>query len=270
MRSTRWLPVLMLALAVACAPAAALAGPTSLPGAAGGCTTSGPQGTCGPYSYQLITNSNGFNTYVANNKWGCGNPDQCGLQTVRANTPGHWQVTSNQAAGNTAVLTYPEVQQVFTRTNNTAPPVAGFHAVYSHFAEAMHATAGTDAEAGYDIWLSGTQAQEVMVWVDNRARGTGGAKVIGHATIFGQAFTVLQNGGTNGELIFSLNRNETSGTVHILATLRWLVNHNLEPAGIRLGQVDFGWEICSTGGKPETFTVSAYSLRSVCKTHGCL
>jgi hypothetical protein len=58
-----------------------------------------------PRSYSLITDSDGYNTYVGNNEWGCGNPDQCGLQAVRAYTPGDWQVTSNQVAGNTAVLT---------------------------------------------------------------------------------------------------------------------------------------------------------------------
>src|SRR5262249_59857396 len=92
----------------------------------------------------------------ADNKWGCGNPDQCGLQTGRANTPGNWQVTSNQAARNTAVLTYPDIQQLFTKTTGADPPIASFHAIYSHFAESMHATAGTIAQAPHDTWLSNT------------------------------------------------------------------------------------------------------------------
>ena len=52
--------------------------------------------------------------------WGCGSvqPGQagadCGMQTVTSYGPGDWSVTSDQAAGNTAVLTYPDVQQVFT------------------------------------------------------------------------------------------------------------------------------------------------------------
>lgn len=263
MRSTRWLPALILTLAVtACAPAAAaLNSQVSSSGVAWRCTTSDPSGTCGPYSYDPITKSDGFNTYVANNKWGCGSPDQCGRQTVQANTPGHWQVTSNQAAGNTAVLTYPDVQQVFTNTDNNDPPVASFHAIYSRFAEAMHATRGTDAEAAYDIWLSNTSgANEVMVWVDNHGRGSGGATRVGHATIFRQPFTVYEYG--TGEIIFSLDHNEHTGTVHILAILRWLQRHRYVAWHAGIGQVDFGWEICSTGHRPETFTVSAYSLRS--------
>jgi hypothetical protein len=270
MRPTRWLPALILTLALAGAPAtAALARPALYAPSGTGwrCTTSNPQGNCGPYAYKSITKSNGYNTYVSNNKWGCGNPDQCGRQTVHANTPGDWQVTSNQAAGNTAVLTYPDVQQVFTSPQDTDPPIASFHAVFSHFTEAMHATSGTIAEAGYDIWTS--YSSDIMIWVDNANRGTGGAQVIGHATIFGQAFTVLRYGGVGGELIFSLDHNEHTGTVHILATLRWLQGHGYVGARARIGQVDFGWEICSTGHRSETFTVSAYTLRSECRTHGC-
>jgi len=269
MKSTRWLSALILALALAGVPAAAVVAAPTAALAAGRCTTSAPSGNCGPYSYRLITNSDGYNTYVANNKWGCGSPDQCGRQTVQASSPGNWQVTSNQAAGNTAVLTYPDIQQIFTKTTDTDPPVASFHAIYSHFTEAMHATAGTDAEAGYDIWLSHTNGpDEIMVWVDNHGRGSGGATRIGHATIFGQPFTVYRYGG--GEIIFSLDHNEQTGTVHIIATLRWLQGHGYVSARAAIGQVDFGWEICSTGGKPETFTVSAFSLRSVCRVQGCL
>jgi hypothetical protein len=59
-------------------------------------------------------------------------------------------------------------------------------------------------------------------------------------------------------------------TVHIIATLRWLQRNGYVSAGAAIGQVDFGWEICSTGGEPETFTVSTDTLRSVCRTKSCL
>jgi len=268
MRSTRWLSACLLALAMACGPAAvALATPAAA--ASWKCTTSAGSGNCGPYSDHLITNSDGFNTYVGNNMWACGSPGSCGPQTLHANDPGDWQVTSNQTNGNTAVRTYPEVQQVFTLTNDTNPPVASFRAVYSHFTESMHAQAGTDVEAAYDIWLSHSgPVNEVMIWVDNHGRGSGGATRIGHATIFGQPFTVYKYG--TGEVIFSLDHNEQTGTGHVIASLRWLQAHGVVPAQAQLSQVDFGWEICSTGGKPETFTVSAYSIKVVCRTHGCM
>ena len=53
---------------------------------------------------------------------------------------------------------------------------------------------------------------------------------------------------------------QPSGTVDLLSLLRELVTLGFEGAGTHIGQIDFGWEICSTGGVPETFTVSSYSI----------
>jgi hypothetical protein len=184
-----------------------------------------------------------------------------------------------EPAKNTGVRTYPDVQQLFsdwcgsgwnTCSSATDTPISALWLLRSKFAENMHTTRGTIAEAGYDIWLSGTSgSDEIMIWVDNAGRGTGGAAVIGHTTIFRQRFTVLQYGGPGGEIIFSLDHNEHTGTVHILAALRWLQAHKYVPAHAKVAQADFGWEICSTAGHRETFTVSAYTLRSVCSPHVC-
>ena len=232
------------------------------------CVTSAPNGSCGPYGYSLISWSNGYNTYLGNDMWSCGSGN-CGPQTVTAYDPGNWSVKSNQRAGNTGVLTYPNVQQVFGKWNGKGNvALTGFSSITSDFAEAMNGDSGTDAEAAYDIWLSNTSHDEVMIWVDNVGRGNGGATLYGHATVRGQAFTVYTYG--SGEIIVSLNQNETSGTVDILNTLRWLQARGLVSSSATLGQVDFGWEICSTGGRPETFTISKYSLKSTCIASGCM
>jgi Glycosyl hydrolase family 12 len=240
------------------------------PPAGAACVTSSHSDNCGPYDYPPISNSNGFTTYVANNMWGCGpdsNTTSCGRQTLTAYNPGRWSATSVQANGNTAVLTYPNVQQVFTKTTDDDPVISAFTSITSDFTETMNPQTGTDAEAAYDIWLSNTSGpNEIMIWVDNVGRGNGGAQEVGKATIDGQAFTVYQYG--SGEIIFSLNHNEQSGTADILATLKWLQGHGLVSAGAQLGQVDFGFEICSTGGKPETFAVSRYTLTSRCGPAG--
>jgi hypothetical protein len=248
-------------------PSPAVTSPSPGPSpATAACVTSASGGNCGPYDYPPISNSNGFTTYVGNNMWGCGNGD-CGPQTLAADNPGSWSATSTQANGNTAVLTYPNVQQVFTKTTNTDPAISAFASITSDFTETMNPQAGTDAEAAYDLWLSNTSGpNEIMIWVDNVGRGNGGARQIGTATIGGQAFTVNQFG--DGEIIFSLNQNEQSGTIDILGTLKWLQGHGLVSAGARLGQVDFGFEICSTGGKPEKFAVSRYTLTSTCGAAG--
>ena len=257
-------PILSPASSPASTPGPGSSASKSPTGAA--CVTSAGNGTCGPYGYSPISNSNGFTTYVANNMWACGN-GSCGPQTLAAYQPGNWSVMSTQASGNTAVLTYPNVQQVFTKTTDTDPAFSAFTSITSDFTETMSPQAGTDAEAAYDLWLSHTSGPtEVMIWIDNVGRGSGGAQRIGAATIAGQAFTVYQYRG--GEVIFSLNRNEQSGTVDILGALKWLQSHGLASAGAQLGQVDFGFEICSTGGKPEKFAVSRYTLTSTCGPAG--
>jgi hypothetical protein len=48
--------------------------------------------------------------------------------------------------------------------------------------------------------------------------------------------------------------------VDILGMMNWLVSHGYLPAGTGLNQIDYGFEICSTGGAPETFTVSGYGI----------
>jgi Glycosyl hydrolase family 12 len=230
------------------------------------CVSSAGNGNCGPYAYPPISNSNGYTTYVGNNMWGCGNGD-CGPQKLTAYRPGNWSVVSTQASGNTAVLTYPNVQQVFTKTTNIDPAISAFASITSDFTETMNPQAGVKAEAAYDLWLSNTPGpKEVMIWVDNVGRGSGGAQKFGAATIGGQAFTVYRYG--DGEIIFSLDQNERSGSIDILAALKWLQGRGLVSAKAQLGQVDFGFEICSTGGKPEKFAVSRYTLTSSCGPAG--
>jgi hypothetical protein len=229
---------------------------------------------CGPYSDHGIVMSNGFNTYDETNCWAhpkCGYHLAAPRRTAKSATP--WSVTATERAGNTGVRAGPQEQQ---QTNNwcrtrwngcakpTDTPLSGLRKLRSKFAETMPHNARTTAEAAYDIWFSNAAHNEVMVWVDNVNRGTGGARVDAHARFAGQAWT-LENYG--GEIIWSLNHSETHGTVQLLTMLRWLQHHTLRgqkakvlPANARLSLVNFGWEICSTGGRAEKFTVNRYRL----------
>lgn len=234
------------------------------------CVTASPTGNCGAYSYSQITNSNGYNTYISNNCWA----DPACKQTVSANSPGEWQVVSTEPAGNTAVKTYPDVQQLFNDwcgngswnacQNPTDTPISDLSKLTSSYTETTPHASATIGQFAWDIWLSNTSGpNEIMVWVDNANRGNGGADQIGTATIGGQAWTLYEYGG--GEIIWSLGAPGTfaqqgSGTVDLLGLLHDLQNRGLVPAGARIGQIDAGWEICSTGGGPETFSVSRYTL----------
>jgi hypothetical protein len=188
-------------------------------------------------------------------------------ETIYVDSPGHWQVISDQAAGNTAVLAYPDVQQIFTLTSNAPAPLSSFSSVVSDFKESM--PAGGDNEAAYDIWLgtsaSRNSSQEVMIWVDNHRTNPPPGKVVSRPTFLGARYTVWYN---NGTVYMVRDRNETSGRIHILTMLDWLESHGYSPGGSGLNQIDFGWEICSTGGTPEIFTISRYDLRVSCAMSG--
>jgi hypothetical protein len=235
------------------------------------CVTSAPSGNCGPYDYQPITNSNGYNTYVGNNCWA---DPQC-KQTIYANNPGDWRVVATQPAGNTAVKTYPDVQQLFNNWcsgggwgncfNDT--PISGLAQLTSTYAETTP-RGGTIAQFAWDIWTSNNSGypNEIMVWVDNSKRGSGGATQVGTATIAGQAWTIYKYG--SGELIWSLGAPGTfaqqgSGTVDLLAILKASIARGLMSPNAVIGQIDVGWEICSTGGVAETFRVTDYSITGV-------
>src|SRR5215468_9981505 len=239
------------------------------------CATSGSPGVCGPYDYAGSVNSNGYNSYVSNNCWadpGC-------QQTLRANDLGDWQVTANEPAENTAVKTYPDALQQMdnwradlgTWGSCGAPPatcsdtpVAALKSLTSSYAETTP-RGGTIAQFAWDIWLSNDAGfpNEVMVWVDNSGRGSGGARQVGSATIDGKAWTAYEYG--TGEFIWSLGApgtfaQQSAGTVDLLALLRWMQANGFMAANPAIGQIDAGWEICSTGGSPETFAVHGYSL----------
>jgi len=248
------------------APTPTATPPSTSAGASSGKSTSALNGVLGPYAYRQITNTNGYNTYVGNNMWAARGSGM--TQTLTAVDPGEWYVVAKAPGGNSGVLSYPNTQQLFNNWNGsgwngsgtqTDTPISRLKQLTSTFAENLNANSRTDAEAAYDIWLSNTSGpHEVMIWIDNVNRGTGGASQVGTGTFGGQKWTLVVYHG--GEAIWALTANEQSGTVDILTLLQQLQLKGLASSGAAISQIDFGFEICSTGGVPETFSVSRYSL----------
>jgi hypothetical protein len=201
---------------------------------------------------QWTTPDGRFDLY--NNEWNTsGNP---GPQTICGNSESDWQAVSNQRAGNTAVLTAPSVQIPYNNSNGYL--LSSFSSLSSSYAEDMHAVAGTDAEAMYDIWLNGLN-KEVMFWVDNHGQTPSGS-VVATTTFSGATWDLWRT--SHGYWAFVRKGNASSGTVDLLAGLQYLESRGDLAATDKLWQVNFGWEICSTAGAPETFTVSNYSVDS--------
>ena len=236
----------------ATAPSTSALSTTSPPTTAPSATTPASWAWCSSATLGQQTTPDGrFDLY--NNKWNTAyNP---GPQTICGNSESDWQVTSNQRAGNTGVLTYPSVQLNYNGGNGYA--LSRFSSMTSSWAEQMPSVSGLDAEAAYDIWLNGLN-KEVMVWVDNHGQTPAGSKMATYS-ISGATWDLYVTGGY---MAFVREGNATSGSVDLFAMLKDLEDRGLLPSSATLWQVNFGWEICSTGGQPASFSVTSYSLTS--------
>jgi hypothetical protein len=264
--SVRHLPILLAAIValVTLSAEVGFAAPSAAaPRAAeAACATSSPTGNCGPYHASYMWLSDGYNTYVANNCWA----DPSCKQTVTATSPAHWSVTSTELYGNScpAVRTYPTVYQLTDNTHSVNFPISKLRALFSHYNETSPPRRGS-FEAAYDLWLSnfGGGSQEIMIWVDTRHRSVGSYGTLRAAVNFNGAVYRIYTGakGTNHAIFFVRQQNATSSRVAILAMMIWLQSHGYLARTAGFGQIDFGFEICSTGRGPETFTVNNYTLK---------
>jgi hypothetical protein len=226
------------------------------------CVTSAAKGSCGPYLYPGITDSDGSNTTVGQDVW---NPISGWSQTLYATNPGNWYATANLPADNTAVVSYPNIGESYDSN-----PLTGFSAIYSSFSENMNPTAATRAEAAYDIWLNNWN-NEVMIQHDMVNRGGPCGPVLATVSFGGnggvpvQSWILCQYGS---EVIWQVAGSgnvygEHSGSVDILAMLTWLVNNQgYLPQGSSLTAIGYGFEVCSTGGVDENFQVESFTLTS--------
>jgi hypothetical protein len=198
-----------------------------------------------------IWNDGNFDLY--NNEW---NTAQAGPQTIWAYSYKHWGVQSTQA-DTRSVKSYPSVQE-----NLNYPRVSSLGVLWSRFRQSMPTVRHFDefdAEAAYDLWLmDGKNQIEFMVWVDDHGQRPAGSPVTA-VTFYGRRYRLWVSGRT----LFTfrlLGRQATSGSVHLLTMIDWLMQHRYLNRKDTLWQVNFGWEICSTDRVPMNFTVTNYSL----------
>ncbi len=237
--------------------------PATAPATGTACVTSSQNGSCGPYTFSGISGLlSGNRPSVIQDIW---NPIGGISQKLTAYSPARWSVTANMPASNTAVISYPDTQQTYTTTSNKPEPLSSFHSITSTYAENGPAAKGDDWEAAYDIWAgtgSNNYAQEIMIWVDNHGQRPAGSQ-IGTATIGGvgyQVWSTRGKGAVGNPVSLVLDSNQPSGSVNILADLQWLESNGYVPAGSGLNQIDFGFELCSTGGASQTFNVTNYGI----------
>ena len=215
--------------------------------AAGRCATAARYGTCAYPPYQ-----------VNQDIW---NPAARSAQTLTARSAGRWRVATFEPAGS-RVHAYPNVSETLGQ------PISGYTDVTATFTDST--PAGGRGDAAFDIWVNGAPGTastaheiEVMVWTTTHRTEPSGAPVT-TTTIGGQGFTVWECRtsacASHPYYAFVLAGGESSGQVDILAFLRWLTARGLVPASDPLTQVQDGWEIASTGGATETFSMTSYHL----------
>ena len=192
-----------------------------------------------------------------------------GSQILSANSPGDWQITANWPAGNTGVETYPSLDADYHELINgtwVERPLSDFGTMTSSFSETMNANSGTSAWAAYDIWLN-HGADEIMIQHD--FANNGACTPVATATFGGSGGVPVQDWHLcdfGSEKVWKLGTDdshkvsEQSGSVDIKAMLTWLEDHGYIRQGSTIGDIGYGWEICSTGGVPEDFRVTSFGI----------
>jgi hypothetical protein len=196
--------------------------------------------------------------YLYDNQWNCGS-NQCGPESAYgcANADGtvSWVVTSNQPKGNTAVLSYPAMQDNF----DTKPTLGSFSTISATFAETSPRVG--DYEVAWDCWFN-DNANEFMVWVDNYNQTPGGSRVAMAVPLDGRTWDVWwsPSSGGGGYVVFYATATFTSGTVDLLSLFKYGVNHGWLPSSSTVDQLSFGVEVCSTDGKDATWSFTNYAI----------
>lgn len=173
--------------------------------------------------------------YTLNNDvWGSG----AGPQTIWANSASNWGVWSNQP--NTGgVKSYPHDGR------SVGKSLSSLHSVTSSFNVSVPGSGAY--ETAYDIWANG-YSYEIMLWMNK----TGAVGPIGSyqtsVSVGGYSWNVYSgSNGSNPVFSFLNQGSTTSGSVDILAVLRWIEGKNWF-GDVTLSQVQFGWEITSSSG----------------------
>ncbi|NUT46528.1 MAG: hypothetical protein HOV94_04285 [Saccharothrix sp.] len=188
--------------------------------------------------------SNGGYT-IRNNVWGSG----VGPQTIWANSYSTWGVWADHP--NTGgVKSYPHAAKMVNQRLGAMSRLSSSFNV-SRPGSGAYATA-------YDIWAN-NYAYEVMIWVNKQgAVGPIGSKQA-TATVGGHTWDVYRgSNGSNAVFSFVRTGNTNSGTVDVLAVLRWIGSRGWW-GDVTVGDVQFGFEITSSAGGMD-FVSNSFSI----------
>lgn len=118
-------------------------------------------------------------------------------------------------------------------------------------------------ETAYDIWAN-NYSYEIMLWMNK----TGAVGPLGsyqtNASVGGYNWNVYKgNNGSNPVFSFLNTGYATSGTVDILAVLRWIEGKGWF-GNVTLSYPQFGFEITSTNNTGENFIANNFTVSFSC------
>jgi hypothetical protein len=196
---------------------------------------------------------------VHNNMWNVSGYDV--TETLAACSYRNWRVTAtaDNSARDGAVKTYPNVHRDFHNwATGHEPRLTSFKRISSTWA-ARTPHVGI-YNAAFDIWLNGVPGEhEVMIWTDNFRQVPAGSPVATRE--FGGHRWKVWATADNSYIAFVPTRRITHGTLGLRTMLMWLVRRDRLPRNVTVGQICFGFEIVSTGGRPATFKVNDFSVK---------
>ncbi|GAA2686255.1 MULTISPECIES: hypothetical protein [Actinosynnema] len=190
--------------------------------------------------------SNGGYT-VRNDVWGSG----VGPQTIWANSYSNWGVWADHP--NTGgVKSYPHSAKAIGRK------LSALSTLRSSF-NVTRPGGGAYATA-YDIWAD-NHAYEIMIWANKQgAVGPIGSKQT-TVSVGGHTWDVYRgSNGSNAVFSFIRTANTNSGTVDVLAVLRWIRTQGWY-GDVTVDEVQFGFEITSSAGGMD-FMSNSFSVTS--------
>jgi hypothetical protein len=207
----------------------------------------------------LPVNSPGFD--IQQNCWA----GDAGPQTIWAQNWHNWGVRSTQTLSPDGhVKVYPNQDAMFyTLLEEHRPRVADFTRLTAYWAHSLPDKAlDYRAQAMFDIWTDRTG--EIMIWTDQHQRNLGdvGGGVTDVVTIDGIEWDVYQQRHfcPHGNTFENDGQGYPVRSLDLAAIFRWLMAAGSVTGDEPVGIVQYGFEMCSTGGQPLDFVMQTFYL----------
>jgi hypothetical protein len=176
-----------------------------------------------------------------------------GTQTLRACSYRSWYVTASQP-DTPSVKVYPDVNLELHGAR-----LDTFSQITSRYGS--HGPGTGVYEYAYDIWLNGIadeHSTEIMIWTDTHGnvlhvpqRGTFTSRARTYSAYRAGRFIAYVD-----------TANSSSGELDLRSFFYHAISRGWLPTSARIRRIEFGVEICSTGGVPMDFGVTDFSVET--------